>query len=607
MRAWRRTFAIHGLYWLVANLAERTPLLVTVDDVLWVDGPSLSWLAYLGPRAAELRVLVVVTVREGDPQARVPAVEAVLSEVTAHRFALSALSPASAEALVRRDLGRTASAGFCAACWELTGGNPLYVRELLAAARNERLTGGEDSVAALRALASSAVGASVLGRLARMGPDAIELARAVAVLGSQHEVAVAAELAGLDAADAELIADELAAAQVLAPVRPLDYFHPLISEAVYAGIALGARRLAHRRAAAILDRTGATDSVAAHLLMTGPAGDNWVVERLSAAARDARERGAPEVAASYLRRALAEPPDELERPELEGATVVILPRFDPAAFFRAVEVYRATRAELVPPMVLGLAASDLIDSHDVSSLRVLTSGAAPLGADLARACAQRIGCRVKQAYGLTEIAGGSHIAPDDGPDRPDSIGPALPGVECRVVDSESGADAGTGAAGELLIRAPGIMRGYLGDPEVTAATVDSAGWLHTGDIVTVDDNGWYFVADRVKELIKYKGLSVAPAELEGLLLTHPAVADAAVVRHPDQAAGEVPKAYLVLRGAVSERELMDWVAERVAPYKRVRLVEFTDSIPKSPSGKILRRLLVARGAGADEAVAVPQP
>jgi acyl-CoA synthetase (AMP-forming)/AMP-acid ligase II len=292
---------------------------------------------------------------------------------------------------------------------------------------------------------------------------------------------------------------------------------------------------------------------------------------------------------------------------LEGATVVILPRFDLAAFFRAVEVYRATRAELVPPMVLGLAASDLIDSHDVSSLRVLTSGAAPLGADLARACAQRIGCRVKQAYGLTEIAGGSHIAPDDGPDRPDSIGPALPGVECRVVDSKSGAEAGTGAPGELLIRTPGTMRGYLGDPEVTAATVDSAGWLHTGDIVTVDDNGWYFVADRVKELIKYKGLSIAPAELEGLLLTHPAVADAAVVRHPDQAAGEVPKAYLVLRDAVSEQELMDWVAERVAPYKRVRLVEFTDCIPKSPSGKILRRLLVARGAGADEAVAVPQP
>jgi acyl-CoA synthetase (AMP-forming)/AMP-acid ligase II len=151
------------------------------------------------------------------------------------------------------------------------------------------------------------------------------------------------------------------------------------------------------------------------------------------------------------------------------------------------------------------------------------------------------------------------------------------------------------------------MRGYLGNPEASAATIDSGGWLHTGDIVTVDDNGWYRIADRVKELIKYKGLSVAPAELEGLLLTHPAVADAAIVRHPDEAAGEVPKAYVVLRDAVSEQELMDWVAKRVAPYKRVRLVEFTDTIPKSPSGKILRRLLMAPEAGAGQAVPGRQP
>jgi acyl-CoA synthetase (AMP-forming)/AMP-acid ligase II len=291
----------------------------------------------------------------------------------------------------------------------------------------------------------------------------------------------------------------------------------------------------------------------------------------------------------------------------EGATVVILPRFELTGFLRAVEVYRGTRAELVPPMVLGLATSDLAGSYDLSSLRVLTSGAAPLSADLAHACAERVGCRVKQAYGLTEIAGASHIAPDDGPDRPESIGPALPGVECRVVNSESGADVGTGAPGELLIRAPGNMRGYLGNPEASAATIDSGGWLHTGDIVTVDDNGWYRIADRVKELIKYKGLSVAPAELEGLLLTHPAVADAAIVRHPDEAAGEVPKAYVVLRDAVSEQELMDWVAKRVAPYKRVRLVEFTDTIPKSPSGKILRRLLMAPEAGAGQAVPGRQP
>jgi acyl-CoA synthetase (AMP-forming)/AMP-acid ligase II len=279
---------------------------------------------------------------------------------------------------------------------------------------------------------------------------------------------------------------------------------------------------------------------------------------------------------------------------LAGATVVMLPRFDLAAFLRAIEQYRATRAELVPPMVLGLATTQLTDSYDLSSLRVLTSGAAPLSGDLAGACARRLGCRVKQAYGMTEVGGGSHMAPDEGEERLDSIGPALPGVQCRVIDPESGADLPSGAPGELLIRAAGTMPGYLGNPEATAATIDADGWLHTGDIVTVDEDGWYFVADRVKELIKYKGLSVAPAELEGLLLTHPAIADAAVVRYPDQAAGEVPKAYIVLKEQASEQELMDWVAERVAPYKRVRLVEFTDSIPKSPSGKILRRLLVAR-------------
>jgi acyl-CoA synthetase (AMP-forming)/AMP-acid ligase II len=288
---------------------------------------------------------------------------------------------------------------------------------------------------------------------------------------------------------------------------------------------------------------------------------------------------------------------------LAGATVVILPRFEIGAFLRAVQDHRATRAELVPPMVLGLTSSDLIHGYNLSSPRVLTSGAAPLGADLARACAQRLGCRVKQGYGLTEVGGCSHMAPDDGPDLPDSIGPALPGVECRVIDSASGADAPRDAPGELLIRTPGTMPGYLGNPEATAATIDTDGWLHTGDIVTVDADGWYRVADRVKELIKYKGLSVAPAELEALLLTHPAVADAAVVRHPDAEAGEVPKAYVVRRDTVSERELMDWVAAQVAPYKRVRLVEFTDSIPRSPSGKILRRLLVTREAGAAETIA----
>ncbi|HEX3514693.1 MAG TPA: SDR family NAD(P)-dependent oxidoreductase [Trebonia sp.] len=279
---------------------------------------------------------------------------------------------------------------------------------------------------------------------------------------------------------------------------------------------------------------------------------------------------------------------------LRGATVVILPRFDLGPFLRAVQNYRVTRAAVVPPILLALAKGPLVDDYDVSSLRVLVSAAAPLGAGLAHACARRLGCRIVQGYGLTELAGGSHAAPEDGPDRPELIGPALPGVECRVIDPETGADLGTGQLGELLVRAASAMSGYLNDPEATSATVDADGWVHTGDIVTVDADGWFRVTDRIKELIKYNGYQVAPAELEEILLGHPAVADAAVVRSPDEQAGEVPKAFVVLKAPASAEELTRWVASRVAPYKRVRRVEFTDEIPKSPAGKILRRVLIER-------------
>jgi acyl-CoA synthetase (AMP-forming)/AMP-acid ligase II/NAD(P)-dependent dehydrogenase (short-subunit alcohol dehydrogenase family) len=281
---------------------------------------------------------------------------------------------------------------------------------------------------------------------------------------------------------------------------------------------------------------------------------------------------------------------------VQGATIVILPRFELGAFLRAIQDYRVTRADIVPPVAVLLAKSELVDEFDLSSLRLLLSGAAPLSIDVARACAKRLGVRVVQLFGQTE-SGATHIAPEDGPDRPDSVGPALPGVKCRVVDPDTGRDRGPGEPGELLVRGPGMMRGYLGDPAATAATIDADGWLHTGDIVTVDADGWYRVTDRLKELIKYKGYQVAPAELEDVMLTHSAVADVAVVRSPDEAAGEVPKAFVVLKpdaGAVGADELMGWVASRVAPYKRVRRVEFTDAIPKSASGKILRRQLVER-------------
>jgi acyl-CoA synthetase (AMP-forming)/AMP-acid ligase II/NAD(P)-dependent dehydrogenase (short-subunit alcohol dehydrogenase family) len=282
---------------------------------------------------------------------------------------------------------------------------------------------------------------------------------------------------------------------------------------------------------------------------------------------------------------------------MHGATIVILPRFEFGGFLRAIQDHHVTRADVVPPVAVQLAKSELVEEFDLSSLRLLLSAAAPLSIDVARACAERFGVRVIQAFGMTEVGGATHVGLADGPDHPDSVGPVLSGMDCRVVDPETGEDRASGEPGELVVRAPSVMRGYLDDPSATAAAVDAGGWLHTGDIVTVDADGWYRVTDRIKELIKYKGYQVAPAELEDLLLAHPAVADVAVVRSPDEAAGEVPKAFVVRRpGAdpASAQELMTWVTERVAPYKRVRRVEFTASIPKSPSGKILRRQLVER-------------
>ncbi|HXT44278.1 MAG TPA: AMP-binding protein [Pseudonocardiaceae bacterium] len=278
----------------------------------------------------------------------------------------------------------------------------------------------------------------------------------------------------------------------------------------------------------------------------------------------------------------------------EGATIVTMPRFELETFLRLVQQYRATRIDVVPPIVLALAKQSVVDDYDLSSLRVITSSAAPLGGELARSCAARLGCRVKQGYGMTELGGATHCAPDTGRDDPESIGPALPGVQCRVVESVTGADVGPGEHGELLIRTPAAMRGYLNNPAATADTVEPDGWVHTGDIVVQDADGWFRVVDRRKELIKYNAYQVAPAELEAVLLSHPAVADAAVIASPDERSGEVPKAFVVLSSPASAEELLDFVAQRVSPYKRIRIVEFIDEIPKSASGKILRRLLVER-------------
>jgi len=164
----------------------------------------------------------------------------------------------------------------------------------------------------------------------------------------------------------------------------------------------------------------------------------------------------------------------------------------------------------------------------------------------------------------------------------------------RVIDPATGEDLGVGQEGELWVRGPQVMKGYLNNDEATRNTIDDEGWLHTGDVAIVDEHGHVSIVDRVKELIKYKGYQVAPAELEAVLLTHPAVADVAVIPSPDEEAGEVPKACVVLRADVSEVELTTFVGQRVAPYKRVRRVEVLGTLPRSPSGKLLRRVLVER-------------
>ncbi|MGA0208845.1 MAG: 4-coumarate--CoA ligase family protein [Candidatus Nanopelagicales bacterium] len=275
-----------------------------------------------------------------------------------------------------------------------------------------------------------------------------------------------------------------------------------------------------------------------------------------------------------------------------GSTIVTVPRFDLQQSLELIQQHKITRLFAVPPIVLALAKHPLVDQFDLSSLKQVFSGAAPLGADLAQEAAERIDCEVVQGYGMTEMSPVSHVT-RMGDFKPGTCGVTVANTECRIVDSEGGEDQGVGAVGELWVRGPQVMKGYLNNPEATAETIDSDGWLHTGDVAFIDEDGHMTIVDRVKELIKYKGFQVAPAELEALLLTNPAIADAAVVGVPDEEAGERPRAFIVLREGqqLSADDVTSFTAEHVATYKVIHDVVFTDSIPKSASGKILRRLL----------------
>ncbi|HEY0617007.1 MAG TPA: AMP-binding protein [Kribbella sp.] len=281
-----------------------------------------------------------------------------------------------------------------------------------------------------------------------------------------------------------------------------------------------------------------------------------------------------------------------------GATVVVLPKFDLQQFLTTLDEQKITRAFVAPPVVLALAKHPAVDGVDLSSLKYVTCAAAPLDGELAEACAKRLGLHaILQAYGMTELSPGTHAVPQDDQDPPPgAVGKLFPSTEMRLVGAD-GNDVADGDPGEIWIRGPQVMKGYLGRPAETDATIDPEGWLHTGDIGRVDARGYLYVVDRVKELIKYHGYQVPPAELEAVLLTDDRIADAAVIGV--QADGnEVPKAFVVPMPGVelSEQDVIDYVAARVAPFKKIRQVEFIDAVPKAASGKILRRELRAREA-----------
>ncbi|MFF1459373.1 AMP-binding protein [Streptomyces sp. NPDC058330] len=277
---------------------------------------------------------------------------------------------------------------------------------------------------------------------------------------------------------------------------------------------------------------------------------------------------------------------------LQGATLVTMPRFDPEAYLNAIQDHRVTRLYVVPTIAVLLAKSPLVDRYDLSSLRSIVSGGAALDPGTAELCRRRLGVSIGQGYGLTEALVSFMQLAD--PVASGSVGPNSPNIECKIVDITTGNELGHNQDGEVLIRGPHVMKGYLNAPEATAKVLEPDGFLHTGDLGHVDENGELFLVDRIKELIKYKGQQVSPVELEAVLMSHPKVTDAAVIGVPDEEASEIPKGFVVTGEPVTPKEIMAFVAERVAPYKKIRRLEFIDQIPRTPVGKIERRSLLAR-------------
>jgi acyl-CoA synthetase (AMP-forming)/AMP-acid ligase II len=277
-------------------------------------------------------------------------------------------------------------------------------------------------------------------------------------------------------------------------------------------------------------------------------------------------------------------------PLVEGRTLVTLPRFEPDSFLRAIQDFRITHLGLVPPVLHFLVHDPRVANYDLSSLKRVNCGAAPLGKGPQQQAAVRLRCIVSQGFGMTESSGAISLT-RPGRERAGSSGELLPGTQARVVDPATLADVPRGSPGEIWFRGPQAFLGYHGQPEATAATITRDGWVRTGDIGYIDTDGYVYLTDRLKELIKVKGYQVAPAELEALLYAHPHIADAAVIGRAHERCGEVPVAYVVPRGALDVSGLRDWVAARVPEYKQLADVVICEVIAKTPAGKILRREL----------------
>ncbi|XP_064621656.1 uncharacterized protein LOC135484270 [Lineus longissimus] len=281
---------------------------------------------------------------------------------------------------------------------------------------------------------------------------------------------------------------------------------------------------------------------------------------------------------------------------LSGAKIVTIPKFEAEPFLRFIEQYKVTKLMIVPPVGILLANHPLVDKIDFSSVNDILSGAAPMAWETEKTIRKRTGLKIRQGFGMTELSPVGTLSPlstDDGL-KQGSVGPLVPMTEAKIRDIETDASLGPGQDGELCIRGSLVMKGYLNKPEATQNCMEKDGWLRTGDIAHYDEEGNFYIVDRLKELIKYKSSQVAPAELEELILSVTGVLDTAVVGKPCEDVGELPLAFVVKKpdAEITEEDIIKFIEERVAPTKRLRGgVIFVDEIPKSPSGKILRRVL----------------